>query len=198
MTDDLDPDRPRRRPIRRRRPADPSAPPTPPTAAAVRRRPPVAGAGRGTGRPARRRPPAQPRSAGRSRIAVVALVVARVGRGRGAAHRPVGPRDGPRLRPGQHRRLRRGPPRPARRPAPGRRRVPVEVPGLRRPGRARDASSTRSSTTWSATPSNGDADVHDRHQAVVRRRARVQRRAAAARPRRSTATTPRRWARSAA
>ena len=30
-----------------------------------------------------------------------------------------------------------GPPRPARRSAPGRRRVPLEVPGLRRPGRAR-------------------------------------------------------------
>ena len=39
---------------------------------------------------------------------------------------------------GGHDRLRRGPPRPAGRPAPGRRRVPLEVPGLRRPGRARD------------------------------------------------------------
>ena len=63
---------------------------------------------------------------------------------------------------------------------PGRRRVPLEVPGLRRPGRRSTPSSTRSSTTWSATRLERRADLHRRHQAVVRRRARLQRRPAAA------------------
>ena len=76
-------------------------------------------------------------------------------------------------------RLRRGPPRPARRPAPGRRRVPVQVPGLPRPGRARHEA-RRDPRPVHQEGDERQADVHGRHQAVVRGRGRADGRTAPA------------------
>ena len=83
--------------------------------------------------------------------------------------------------PAGHHRLRRGPPRPARRPARRRRRSSCRS-SRASPTRPRSTpSSTRSSTSWSRTRPNDEQTYTGGHQAVVRRRARVQRRAAAAR-----------------
>ena len=79
-------------------------------------------------------------------LAVVALVIATSAAVAAIITGRASQRRGPRLRPGRHDHVRRGPSRPPGRPAPCRRRVPVQVPGVRGPGRARDASSTRSST----------------------------------------------------
>ena len=103
-----------------------------------------------------------------------------LGRGRGDHHRAVVDRGRPRLRPGRHHGIRGGPPRPARRPARRRRRIPVQVPGLRRPGRARHQA-RRGPRPAGQGRHQRRAVLHDEHQAVVRRRARVQRRPAAAR-----------------
>ena len=107
-----------------------------------------------------------------------------VGGRRRAPHRPRRPdRPSSATSPRTPSMYMRAPARPARRPAPGRRRVPLEVPGLRRPGRARDQARRgprRSRPRGDRQP----ADLHRRHQAVVRRRARVQHRAVAAAQRR--------------
>ena len=106
-------------------------------------------------------PPAKPpRRGGRVRwavsLAVVAVVVADLGRGRRPHHRAVVDLDRPRLRPGRTRRLRRGPPRPARRPA----RAPSASSSRSSrasPTRRRSTpSSTRSSTSWSRTRPNDE------------------------------------------
>ena len=95
-------------------------------------------------------------------------------------HRPIGRLDRHRLRPGEHHDVHGGPARPARRPAPGHRRVPPEVPGLQRPGRARHQA-RRGPRRPGPRRDRQPADLHRRHQAVVRRRARVQHGTAAAR-----------------
>ena len=76
-------------------------------------------------------------------------------------------------------RLRRGPPGPARRPAPGRRGVPVQVPGLPRSGRARHEA-RRDPRPVHQEGDERQADVHGRHQAVVRGRDRADGRTAPA------------------
>ena len=76
------------------------------------------------------------------------------------------------LRPDGQRRLRRAPPRPARRPAPEGRRVPSKFPGFA----DQAALETKLDEVLDRLVSEGDrrqADVHERHQAVVRRPARV-------------------------
>ena len=98
--------------------------------------------------------------------------------------------------------VRGGPARPARRPAPGRRRVPPEVPGLQRPGRARHQA-RRGPRRPGPRGDRQRADLHRRHQAVVRRRARLQHGPAAARggpqgsgASRSATSAPWPWSRS--
>ena len=79
---------------------------------------------------------------------------------------------GRRLRPGRQRRVRRAAPRPARRPAPGGRRVPEQVPGLRRPGRPRHQARRGPRPAARPRSTDGKQTYTARHQAVVRRRAR--------------------------
>ena len=104
----------------------------------------------------------------------------RLGGRRGHHHRSVVDRGRARLRPGRHDRIRGGPPRPARRPARRGRRIPVQVPGFRRPGRARHQA-RRGARPAGQGRHQQRTDLHGEHQALVRRRARVQRRAVAAR-----------------
>ncbi len=104
----------------------------------------------------------------------------RLGGRRSHHHRSVVDRCRPRLRPGRHDRLRGGPPRPARRPARRGRRIPVQVPGFRRPGRARHQA-RRGARPAGQGRHQQRTDLYGQHQALVRRRARVQRRAVAAR-----------------
>ena len=84
-------------------------------------------------------------------------------------------RDRPRLRAGRQRRCTASSGWTSRATRPQGRGVPLAVPGLRRPGVHPDRSSTRRSTRSSASLER-QADVQQGHQAVVRRRARVQRR----------------------